>query len=1203
MHPFFHGLARLTRDKLVLFAWCLLCWGSAAQAQTYAYRNDPFVYDTPSGAATDVVWHTSGASPACTNYPNGDDDWADVAFPGGFSFRFGGTSYSSVRVYSNGILAFPTDTSGFHRDYTSQALPITAAASQTVPSGCSNTTPRNIMLVYWRDIVAGTANNTNGAAIKYEMLGSSPNRRFVISWVAVKLYGSSGTAVRYNFQVVLRESASGVNGIFEYRYTNGSSDGSGAAVGVQLSTTDYTEYSYNQQFIDTTNGTTITWYPANQLATKAAEYRFDEAVWTGGAGEIKDISGNSRDATSVGGASSVPYNTFPGGKLCRGGSFTNNTSNATIDAVATPLVPGNRGTIDFWFNSNAKWNSNKSAAMLFDASATADRPFYLMKSASGALTFVVSDSAGTTLTATAPAQAYLANTWHHVGVAWNVIYGTNLTSVEIYLDGVLQNGASTRGTTTGIMPTLSTLYIGDNRTSGVTPSGGTPNGANGSIDEVYIYPVMLSAPQIAVDMNLTRAGCTTFDHFHIVHDGATSNCASPASITIEAHDSSHQPFALAGTIMNLSTGTSHGTWSDVSGGAINPLASIGAGTGTATYTFANESSVTFGLGTNATENLNVNVASGSITEHSGVASTCVAADYTNGSVTTCDDSRKFVCSAAMAFNCIQAGTNALTGHLYTKLAGTALSFDVVALKDANNDGTADAVETQYAADADKSVTVELVDGAGSAACSARTALSPTVSQTLAFTKANQPTEQGRKSISFTVSKAYQNLRCRVTDANQSPNIVSCSTDNFSIRPSAVTLNTTATALAPSAAAATVVQAGSALTLGATTSAGTNYQGNLTLDTAKLTAQTTTQDATQVSGGTVGTLTPSTLPTNPATASSNNATYSEVGYLYLAAGAYSDDSFTAVDSATGDCVSSTTGNANLADTLDANGKYGCSIGNKTAVSLGRFIPHHFDTTTVQGCAAGAYTYSAQPFSVTATARNAAGGATTNYQGVFAKATTVSNAGVVTNMAGNALAANAFASGVGTANAVTFTFPNPLTAPAVLALRAVDTDAASSNGFAEGAATIRSGRVRLLNAYGSERLDLPMSMRAEFWSGSWQLNAADTCTTTTLAFANVGGPPNFSNNTCVRDSGNPGASGMGCAAAGVAARQFREAGVAGFAGDFNLWLQAPLLAGAINVTATVPNWLQFNWTGAGAANPSARATFGVYRSPLIYRRENY
>ena len=90
--------------------------------------------------------------------------------------------------------------------------------------------------------------------------------------------------------------------------------------------------------------------------------------------------------------------------------------------------------------------------------------------------------------------------------------------------------------------------------------------------------------------------------------------------------------------------------------------------------------------------------------------------------------------------------------------------------------------------------------------------------------------------------------------------------------------------------------------------------------------------------------------------------------------------------------------------------------------------------------------------------------------------------------------------------------------------------------------------------------------------------------------------------------------GCAVApAVANRKYLESGVtgtdsngvAGFAGNFNLWLRAPGSgnAGTIRVDAVVPSWLQFNWTGT-VGNPSARATFGVYRSgPIIHRREMY
>ena len=45
-----------------------------------------------------------------------------------------------------------------------------------------------------------------------------------------------------------------------------------------------------------------------------------------------------------------------------------------------------------------------------------------------------------------------------------------------------------------------------------------------------------------------------------------------------------------------------------------------------------------------------------------------------------------------------------------------------------------------------------------------------------------------------------------------------------------------------------------------------------------------------------------------------------------------------------------------------------------------------------------------------------------------------------------------------------------------------------------------------------------------------------------------------------------------------------------------------SGGAETPANLP-WLQFNWLGAGSTNPTARATFGAYKSPLVYRRENY
>ena len=176
-----------------------------------------------------------------------------------------------------------------------------------------------------------------------------------------------------------------------------------------------------------------------------------------------------------------------------------------------------------------------------------------------------------------------------------------------------------------------------------------------------------------------------------------------------------------------------------------------------------------------------------------------------------------------------------------------------------------------------------------------------------------------------------------------------------------------------------------------------------------------------------------------------------------------------------------------------------------------------------------------------------------------------------------------------------------------LDTVNVVAGTNNHTKIGNTEIRYGRIALSNAHGSELLDLPVTMTAQYWNGSWIRNMEDTGTSgVTLALTDVtltdGLVPS---ETCVFDSGNPGVSGIGCSTAGIAPKRFIEPPVGA---DFRLWLKAPGAGnwGALNLTATVPAWLRFNWKGAGDVNPSARVTFGVNaakKSPIIYLRENY
>jgi MSHA biogenesis protein MshQ len=160
-----------------------------------------------------------------------------------------------------------------------------------------------------------------------------------------------------------------------------------------------------------------------------------------------------------------------------------------------------------------------------------------------------------------------------------------------------------------------------------------------------------------------------------------------------------------------------------------------------------------------------------------------------------------------------------------------------------------------------------------------------------------------------------------------------------------------------------------------------------------------------------------------------------------------------------------------------------------------------------------------------------------------------------------------------------------------------------------AKIRYGRVRIRTAVGSELVDLPVPMTAEYYNGAnagFVLNAEDTCTTgVTLAFSGYTKNLN-AGETCVRDTGSPGNSSSGCAAAAPVGMRFSEPPTGG---DFKLVLAAPGAgnSGSVLINGTVPTWLRYDWNTATPAdeNPTGQATFGIFGGELrqIYTRELY
>ena len=155
---------------------------------------------------------------------------------------------------------------------------------------------------------------------------------------------------------------------------------------------------------------------------------------------------------------------------------------------------------------------------------------------------------------------------------------------------------------------------------------------------------------------------------------------------------------------------------------------------------------------------------------------------------------------------------------------------------------------------------------------------------------------------------------------------------------------------------------------------------------------------------------------------------------------------------------------------------------------------------------------------------------------------------------------------------------------------------------------------MNANGSELLDLPLPIRVEYYAGAasgWLPSAGDSCTTiipSNFAFSFPVGTTSKPNNLAACETAM---SVTGSAPSYTLTLSRPGAGNEGWA-DVSLNLGATAAGNACAAvgvsspaasTANAP-WLQYNWTGAGVANPSARATFGVFRSgPVIHMREYY
>lgn len=940
-------------------------------------------------------------------------------------------------------------------------------------------------------------------------------------------------------------------------------------------------------------------------ASLLADYHFDECTYTGAAGEVIDATG-SYNATAKN-----SLNTGTPGIVQRYGNFN---TYATYAQTAIP-IPG-EWSLSVWFK--LPFLSTQQYHVIGAVAGGGD---LLYLDANDGLRWGVY-----TPSATIPGTFKfntLASGWHFMTVV-GVGAGTRL-----YIDGVLKDTV-TNNKAKGTLTYLGTSY--DSVNTAAAQGFGAP------LDEMRVYLNPLTQTEITTVYNnqlagknadgSTRTGGGCINHFAISHSGTGVNCQAEP-VTITAHDAAHNPIAANGTVVGISTSLGHGDWTLQTGSGTL----LNSGGGAATYTFGNETSVVLLLKDTFAETVNINLNAGGITE-----------------AATEDPALAF---AASGFRFLDAANVATIAN--QTAAVTSATYYLQAIRTDTNTGACvgvfnnQTVNIELASQCNDPITCAGQQVTYNGTTATTIAANPNSGVTTYTAKLLTFLNDGTSRTSFTFSypdvgkiSLYARYNIPRPDGSGSGNYMLGASNPFVVKPdhfdisaikctTANAANCGAGALAmptagdnPAAAGAggaSFIQAGNAFTLTVT---ARNDVGGATPNFGKeVTAEGVILTPALVlpAGGNTPTLSNGSLDSfTGGVATATNLSLDEVGIITLT--------------------------PNIADGnyLGAGNVSGTTSGN-----IGRFFPHHFvmsapliKTRSDLTCApASSFTYMGETFNVSfkLVGQNLANGSTKNYIGSFVKldAATAANwtslgsadsigLGAVNTASNTALSARlgvsntsgtwTAATGGALAADVTLarqTAPDGPYATMNVGIAPKDTDGvqllpgalnldANVDAVNERqllqSTEIRYGRLRLNNAIGSERLPLPVPFKAQYFNGlGFITNLADSCTAFSLAPKTDNSPSNIQYGSLLVN--NP-LGGMTVGASDLTA----IASVQIAAGLANLILPAPNLSGSIDLTLTVPTWLQYNWTGV-MGNPRARVSFGRFRNTgeFIYQRENY
>ncbi|MBI5618700.1 MAG: hypothetical protein HY943_20680 [Gammaproteobacteria bacterium] len=1222
----------------MLLVWLAGLWAAGADAATYASAPTAYNWITTGAETTITSWSTSSG---CVDSV-GDDSLSN-ALNLGFTFNYGGTNYTQLRIFTNGHVQFNSTYCGYGTN--------NIGPPRTYPDGMPNTNQDRTIRIYGADLDVSAAGS---GTITYATTGSSPNRVFVVSWNNVRAWTDTGSGfgggTSYNFQIQIYESG-------EFRYMYGTSDDISTAgkpvgpaqVGWQVSGSDYVIQQYGLP----ANGSGLRFFIPGGAGSGTgcnipATYPLYGGTLSVGSGTVnngsttKTITAASGTGKALNAATGALVSYTPTLPALNPATFPTNGS--TTDSTSTTIAAGSYRTLtpsgNFTFTGGTYYIKTLNLAGRTATIAPGD--YYIE-------TLNISNNGKITISPNGPVNIYIKTRVAGSGADHvSINSGGSPQNMRFWLYPAATFAIKDDSTFTGL------LYAPD---AGNTVSFASTNTITGAVISAGSLSVGSSASIVFTSTTANFIGsiatstCTsTSDHIALSGSTTAVTCAA-TSVTVTIHKADHGVNTAFTGAVALSTSTSHGDWTLASGSGTFDNGAANDGAATYTFVAGDAGTAQFTLKDTVVETANLDATDGSISE-------------TTGSATAAEDLG--IAFAQTGFLFLADGVNGAIGNqIAGKSSGTAPGAQTLTLAAVRTSDSTGVCQAALGGAQTVSLAYECISpatcagstfqiGSTTIAANASGTVSGYASVPLTFDAAT-----GRAAFTATYQDAGSTrLTARyqipLPDGAGSGQYMTGTSNTFGWRPFALEFQVTGNPAASSAAGTRFKAAGASFdaTLRAvawSAAADTNNDGvadghqsgdTSATNNASLTANATTPNFTpgvaaslsarldQPAGGhapALGGTTSATLGSG--TANVTGLLYDEVGIIELTAiqgGSYLGMGTT--------------------ETAQIRGVTGY---------VGRFYPSRFNVAGntpvfAAGCTAGSFTYLDQGFgfstapALTVTALNVAGVATQNYTtaGFFKLATALANraygdsSGATASFSSLLAGTTTLAGNTGGTGSATLSLANggsgdqflygrtSLVAPFVPTVTAAfpagdltDSDGVCYDpngdhtcdpyqiaGIAAGGATLRFGRLKLVDAVGSEVLPLEVPARAEYYDGQgFVANTSDSCTAITTAALDL-----------KTTASNP-AQGTASVAIGGGTTTASFAHVPLAAGTLSLNFSAPGAGHTGDVDATInlgasganAAWLRYDWDGNGAQDndPAARAGFGVYagRKAVIYQRD--